>query len=308
MINSINFDLKLEKFFFDIRCNNRIANIICSLDSLKRNGDFVEFVDSTSVSYIPKSKLESFNLNPDREKYQVNIKIGRFISRFIQPEIFKQYATPADLENFVNEYKSYFGCVDENLKIVSGSDISKYYLEDNYFCYGSGGTLWRSCMRQSSRNKFLKLYEDSQARMLILITDDGLIRSRALLWKAYDKDDNIYNIMDRIYTTYDHDVNFFKNWAQKNGYYSKYEQTAFNESLFVSPTGSPIDLELMIKLPVKNFKYYPYLDTFKFFDSINGILYNKHNRKTQYTLIQCDGSLEKSEEYVDENETNDADW
>lgn len=309
----LRFDPKLEKFISDIRFNNRIADLICCLpDCLKKNGDFIEFVDSTTVSYIPKSKLEAFNSSLDRKKYGVSIKIGRFITRFMKPEILKEYTSPSDIESFVNEFKSYFECDEKNLRIVTGSDILKYYREDSYFCSGNGGTLWKSCMRQIDRNKFLKLYEVNPVKMLIFLTDDGRLRSRALLWKAYDNQGNIYDIMDRIYTIYDHDVNFFKTWAQKNGYYSKYEQTAYNESVFNTPDGTPIQLELMVKLPVIDLKYYPYLDTFKFFDSRSGILYNSPNKKHQYVLVQSDGSLEKEEEdcenYSDDDEPIEIDW
>jgi hypothetical protein len=315
MKNVLNFDSKLKKFISDTRYN-RISEIICCItDCFKKNGDYIEYVDSTTISYIPKSKFDLFKSNPDRKKYAVSIKVGRFITRFMRPEILKEYTTPNDVESFVNEFKSYFECDETNLKIVTGSDVLKYYREENYLCSGIDGTLWKSCMRQHDRNKFLKLYEVNPIQMLIFLTPDDKIRSRALLWEAYDKNGNSYHIMDRIYSIYDHDVNFFKSWAKKNGYYYKYEQTAYNENTFCSPNGDIVTLELKIVLVVKDFKYYPYLDTFKFFDLDSGILYNTPNNRYQYTLVQSDGSLEKddsdeSDDYEDIEDDNniEIDW
>lgn len=296
MRNSLNFDFRLKKFLSDTRFSSRISDIICCIsDCFKKNGDYIEFVDSTTISYIPKSKIDVFNKNPDRNKYEVKIKVGRFISRFMRPEVLKEYTHPSDIEQFVNEYKSYFDCDESKLKIVSGSDILKYYHEENYLCSGNGGTLWKSCMRQSNRNKFMKLYESNDVQMLVFLTDNDKVRARALLWKAIDDNGNIYNIMDRIYIIYDHDTNFFINWAQRNGFYTKWEQTAYNESTFRDSNGNPIILELKIVLSKKDFTYYPYLDTFKFFDINNGILYNKLSNKSQYVLVQSDGSIEKEE-------------
>ena len=68
--------------------------------------------------------------------------------------------------------------------------------------------------------------------MVILYSDDGEIKNgkyissrikgRAILWDAKINNENV-KFMDRIYTTKDNDVELFKQYAEKNGYwYKKY--------------------------------------------------------------------------------------
>jgi hypothetical protein len=66
--------------------------------------------------------------------------------------------------------------------------------------------------------------------MLIFLTDDGKLRSRALLWdEVIDNHGVKYKFMDRIYSIYDHDVYLFKSWAKENGYITKLEQDCYCE-------------------------------------------------------------------------------
>ena len=98
----------------------------------------------------------------------------------------------------------------ERLEIVEGDDILKYYLFDNYFRPNSAciGTLWNSCMRQSERNKFMKLYAvNPQVKMLLLLEDDDKVRARALLWDGIQEFDSSVTITKayEAVTAYDAD-------------------------------------------------------------------------------------------------------
>ena len=79
-------------------------------------------------------------------------------------------------------------------------------------------------MRQRDRNKFMNLYVLNNLKMLVLFSDCGKVRSRALLWDNIKEfgSDNTYKFMDRIYSVYDHDVDIFKKWAKENVYLSKW--------------------------------------------------------------------------------------
>jgi hypothetical protein len=265
-----------------------------------------------SITYIPKGKYddksEIYALF-EQQKGRVKIKIGRFIRKFISQQTISELGiSDKDIEEFVNIFKSYFTPSKNNLTVVEGSDIPKWYLEDNYSkTLGMRtGSLWNSCMRQVERNKFMSLYEKNpdKVKMLIFLTEDGKLRSRALLWQDV-KDDNgvTYKVMDRIYSIYDHDVFLFKSWAKENGYITKLEQSAKCENLF-DINGFPVNIKCFVNLSIHDMRYYPYLDTFKYYDPSIGQFSNSTYFKHIYKLVQSSGGLEPQirEEYIEEDE------
>ena len=150
----------------------------------------------------------------------------------------------------------------------------------------------------------MNIYADNPnvVKMLVNIDENGAVKSRALLWEsATDKEGNIYKVMDRIYSVYDHEINSFKKWASENGFIYKYEQSAKSERLFVTPDGVK-DLRLKIQLENWRMKKYPYIDTFKFLNFNDGILSNTDRFNYDYVLVQNDGSLERLEDIEPEIE------
>jgi hypothetical protein len=305
MFERLNFDENFWNFIEDTKKLCKISNILNHDNGsfLKKEGDFIKVVNGEfdTVSFIPKSKLqESSGFN--EEKYRTKIKIGRFIKKFFKKEVFNIYSIyDIDIEIFVNLFKSYFDNDIKKFKIISGSEIKKWYLEDNYF-FPNGyrcGTIWNSCMRYSEKNSYMDIYAENPnvVKMLVHIDEvSGKVKSRALLWEnVTDVDGNSYKIMDRIYTYYDHEVTSFKKWASENGYIFKYEQSAKSEILFKTPNGVK---DLRLKIQLENWKMinYPYIDTFKFLDFNKGMLYNSDYFNFDFILIQNDGALERYEE------------
>jgi hypothetical protein len=139
--------------------------------------------------------------------------------------------------------------------------------------------------------------------MLVLFGEDGKVKTRALLWEScQDREGNNYKVMDRIYSIYDHDMIFFKSWAQKNGYIHKFEQSARSENVFMSLNGRPERIDLTVKLDNHICDYYPYIDSFKFYSRKLGTLSNSEWFSYKYILIQNDGGLvppKEEEEYQD---------
>jgi hypothetical protein len=284
--------------------NNPVAKKIIFSGGFVEEGNFICIKSEergTSLTYLPKSKypkLEKFDAYGEKIG-RTSIKPGRFIKKFF-PEI-----SEVQVDEFVNLFKSHFDQSISELKIVEGSDILKYYNQTNYHAPGLGkiGTLWNSCMRQPERNKFLKLYRDNpnQIKMLVLLTPDGRVRARALIWYGLTcLDGKTWNVLDRIYTVFDHDVPLFKKWAKERGFISKSFQNAKTEKIF-DIAGEQKSLDLKCQLENWDFNYYPYLDTFKFFNQYKGTLSNSRKWSWDYCLIQSDGSLEPEPENVDED-------
>lgn len=320
MYNRLIFDHEILNFL-DRSHYMRISQILIHGMSglIEEEGNFIKREEGKidTLSYLPKSKYDIIKKDNTKDPFgpgigRVPIKIGRFIRKFLSERAFVEFSiSDNDVENFVNIYKSYFNYDPTKLKIFEGDDIKKYYLEDNYYkpdgCrYGS---LWNSCMRQSERNKFMKLYAvNPEVKMLVLFSDDDKVRARALLWdgiKEFDSD-NVYKFMDRIYSVYDHDVNIFKKWAKENGYLSKWEQNAKSE-LYVDVDGKPVRKHLYIILEEHNLSYYPYLDTFKYYDPFKGRFSNSQSYNYEYTLVQSSGLVERQPEPEDESDWEDDD-
>jgi hypothetical protein len=292
-----------------------IAALFLQGDSSHINdeGNFIKRVDDEIdvVSFLPKSKYEK--VENEWENGRIKIKIGRFIRKFLTEFSFKNFKiTDSLIEKFVNLYKSYFSRDISKLKIVEGDDIPKYYLEDNYHHVNGNrsGSLWNSCMRQRERNKFMKLYavNPEKVKMLVFFSDDDKVRARALLWedvKDHKDPTKKYKFMDRIYYVYDHDINFFKDWAKENEYLCKWDQSAKTEMLFDEGIGEPVKKSLYVLLDNYNMAYYPYLDTFKNFNENKGRFSNSQSYNYDFTLVQSNGAVEREpepeEEWFDED-------
>jgi hypothetical protein len=275
---------------------------------IKEEGNFIKREEGQidTLSYLPNKKYEIIKSDESKDPFglgigRTNIKVGRFIKKFLTKSAFDEFSiTDSDVEKFVNYYKSYFNLDQSKLKIVSGDDIKKYYLEANYFRPDGHkyGTLWNSCMRQSERNKFMSLYAlNDKVKMLVLLEDDDKVRSRALLWdevKEFNTDKK-YKFMDRIYTCYDHDVAFFKNWAKENDYLTKWEQNAKSE-LYIDVDNNPERKHLYVTLENHNLNWYPYLDTFKFYNISKGRFSNSDHYNFDHVLVQSSGRTHREEE------------
>lgn len=275
-----------------------IAQIILDgrTELIKDEGNFISKSDGDYLTYLPVSK---YNKVDDVWKQgRTKIKIGRFIRKFFTEfAIINFEIKDTQIEKFVNLYKSYFSRDVGKLKIVEGRELRELYLEDNYHFHGRYrvGPLWNSCMRQRDRNMFLSLYEKNpdDVKMLVYFSDDNKVRARALLWQNVNEfnTDQKYKVMDRIYYIFDHDVQFFKDWAKENGYLSKCIQNAKSERLF-DKNGAE-RLNLYVDLPVHKLPFAPYLDTFKFYHLSGGRFSNSDYYPYDYTLIQSNGGYER---------------
>jgi hypothetical protein len=310
----VNFDSELLEFFKQTSGLSRIVDIINiknnesgSANSFTKDGDFFKKEDSNHVSFIPKSKLNLNHNGFNEEKLRQKIKIGRFVKKVLTEQCLSTYwVSSSDIESFVNFYKSFFDRDINKLKIIEGDEILKYYHQNSYFM-PSGlaiGQLWKSCMRYHEKNRYMEIYSKNpeSVKMLILLAEDGQLKSRALLWQdAKDTNGNSYKVMDRIYSIYDHDVLLFKEWALKNGYIHKLEQSAKSENLFTTQNGIE-RINLKIRLNNHICDYYPYVDSFKWYSKSEGTISNSFRFKHEYVLIQNDGSLFKEEEMEEEVE------
>jgi hypothetical protein len=316
MSHKLNFDPEFSSFLNEMRGLSRIVGVIeyARGQYLKKAGDFIkrEPEDNDTISYIPKAKLTLEHSGFAEVKYRTKIKIGRFVTKFITSEAVRDFGIGNyDTEIFVNLFKSFFDRDDSRLKIVEGDEILKYYLGEEYYRPNGScvGTLWNSCMRYAEKNKYMEIYSKNpnKIKMLVLFGEDNKVKTRALLWEDCETPEGEkYKVMDRIYSIFDHDMVLFKNWALKNGYVHKNDQSSRSENVFMTLNGAKY-INLTTKLDNHEFKFYPYIDSFKYYSRKKGTLSNSPDFSYKYILIQNHGGLTPDTEDTsnDDHEYND---
>ena len=208
--------------------------------------------------------------NVELPETKSSIKVGRFVNKIL--DIYfkenpnsnlgkREKYSAADVEKFVNAYTAavlFMENAFDHFEIVYGEDIKHWYSEDKYAT--KSGQLGNSCMRYKACQDYFDIYiENPEVCQLLIfknINGDKLL-GRALLWTDVDGK----KLMDRIYTTKDNYIKLFKKWADKNNYKQIYDE----------------DFYTTIKVEPKDYKKYPYMDTFSYYSQEKGLLYNDGN-------------------------------
>ncbi len=185
-----------------------------------------------------------------------SIKIGRLVRKYAEDN--KTTVPDSDIEKCVNLFKAYFS-TSTDVKIVQGEDIKYYYNRLNYIIGSEDTNLGRSCMSYTTCQSFFKLYTENPevCRLVIQLDKDGMLISRALLWKL----DNGKQFLDRVYSVNDFQDSLLKEWVNKNV-----------PNSLTKPLG--ILSSLKVKLKEWKFDEYPYLDTLCHLNYNTGVISN----------------------------------
>ncbi len=226
-------------------------------------------------------------------KNRQNINIGKAMRALLKSSDIE--FLDKDLENLVNDLKAEIAILNDKFSyfhVVKGEDIVYWY---NYRKYKiQSGTLGSSCMKDANPHYFDLYVKNPDVCQLVILkseNDDDKIIGRALLWKLTDG--NLF--MDRIYTINDADVNLFREYAKKNGWYSKYYNNSGDDVKAIGPDGSTVDsLSGVVNIKSGYYNGYTYMDTFKWFTPGSGKL-SIHSG--DYNLESTDGTLDEECEY-----------
>jgi hypothetical protein len=285
IITSNELDYVLEQ----IKDNSEVANLLLkkrhpieNLVDKHINYISISNSDKTRISYLTQERIESL-LSAGEDLWtsskRFHIKAGAFVSK-----LFKDIS-PREVEKFATLFRNVQTKVEFKFKIVGSDSIMNYYHYDSY--RSESGSLGNSCMKYESCQDYLSLYTENTdlVKMLVMIDQNHKLIGRALLWTTDD-----LKIMDRIYTTDDEEYQFhFKKWADDNGYWYKKEQK-WNNTLFFESKGKTIYKEISFELKKYKLDYYPYMDTFKFLNTNNGVISNIPKTINDRTLLSTDGS------------------
>jgi len=226
------------------------------------------------ISYIKSEKESLFDgdfYNIDlRKKFATTAKAGKILRKFfpnVKDDVLR------------NKVPLLFGGEGEDLfkDFELSNRVCHFYLHDNYD-KESGGSLGNSCMRYKECQKYIKMYEEIGAKILVLHGTKG-IKGRAVIWegaKFHDNEngtDETITFMDRIYVHDDANVDLFKEYAQSKGYFYKVDQDYEETKEFKSPTGEIVEGVISYNTGLSwnffsedNFKlgtikHFPYFDT-----------------------------------------------
>lgn len=245
---------------------------------VKSRDDKYVFIDDRKIS----KKIDKESIKPSE------IRIGRAIKQLLKGAGIEK--SDADIEKFVNKWKSRIKYeVDrfDFFRLVKGDDIKFWYHQKNYS--KKGGTLNGSCMRYDSCQRFFGIYTDNPdvCQMLILIDDNNQLTGRALVWKLRNGE----TFMDRIYYVNDSDVDLFKNYAKKEGWYYKHQQNNEPNEVIINPEGKGVISGIFVDLDT-DFKYYPYMDTLRYLSKSDGYLTNVYDASYDMELEDTEGSYQ----------------
>jgi hypothetical protein len=211
------------------------------------------------------------------------IRIGRVVNSLLS--IAKITATPKEIEDFVNAYKSSWDIMNDaflKFDIVKEGDIAYWYSNENYED-GGRSTLGNSCMAEVDSSYFdIYVKNPDVCQLVILYGDKGQlvdgkwksdrIKGRALLWKT----SNGEMFMDRIYYNYESDVDLFKQFAEKNDWWCKKHQDS--DSGFTAQKGNQHkNPSYTVRLSKSTFDAYPYVDTLTYIDFSGKTLSNERD-------------------------------
>jgi hypothetical protein len=289
--------------------SNQFKDILKSIDDVIAK-DFLELIDqdvkttfnalnvtdkNDTISFIPdnqfQNKIKSSNLENLLKDDKNKTSVGRLIQKILKDngKDYNSNQVTAFTDKFKAAWTKYNTKEEkEPIRVVEAKDIRNWYLEDTYNTKTNNGvgTLGKSCMRYEQCQGYLDIYvENPDVCKMIIMTEwevgVEVLKSRALLWKT--EEEGWY--LDRIYYTDASEKILIHDFAKKN-FNIKYSYD------FPSPVP-----RLSVKLvPNKEYDYYPYLDSFPYYYSLDGILYNWESKvaekKYLYKIQNTDGSAE----------------
>ena len=249
---------------------------------LNRDLSTIKFeYDKATTDYIFKELL-------DNDRTGLNsIRIGKFINKILDIK-----RSSSEIEYFINEFKSHSN-LDYTFELISGEDIKHCYDTNNYVNKQSS-SLWKSCM--SDKKGLFNIYIDNpdSCQILILKNKKNKILGRAIVWKlnSIENEDgsklDIEYFMDRVYSVEDFHVNLFYNYAENMNWSTRSYNTSCGEHIRHGEK-KYYYVNMSVKTKKKEYRKYPYLDSFFSYDSRSGLLYNTSSKK-RHSLRGTDGT------------------
>jgi hypothetical protein len=303
---------KVEENEIESPVNGQVGQVVKEYTLDEMLGFLPDFRSNLEYLFVGNS-LVVFQWVKDKKKHQIlvskrsistgpeavrssEVAVGRFVRALLTKYGVK--FTDSDIEQFVYKYRAEVekekDVLNRRFKIVEGNDIKKYYHRSMY--ESESGSLGSSCMRYDRCQNYLSIYTDNgQCKLLLLMseTDPDKICGRAILWEMEPYEFST-KVMERIYSIRTADEQLFKEWAIANKYWFKSKQdfSEYTDFEFHKENGEVEKRqgEFSVQLDKKgDYSYYPYMDSFKYYNPYKGVLYNSSNFDYDYELTDTEG-------------------
>lgn len=220
-----------------------------------------------------------------------HFKISKFINR-VFPNKFSQ----KEVENFINKFKARVKSPEQEFKIIKGEDIYKWYERDSHAIKDEVSSLGKSCMVDKPQQTFDMYTQNPDKCRLLVLTENGKLVARALIFnvdEVKDKDGNVIDeiktYMDRQYYFMDSDGVKLVDYAKDKGWAYRTSNTEGNYET-ITHNGNDFNVEMMVSI-TGEYEKYPYMDTFCYYDKESNELYNYENGDLM-VLKDTDGGYE----------------
>ena len=225
------------------------------------------------------------------KKSRSKIKFGRLINKLLP----NKYSAK-EIEEFTNRWKSILENTSEEIKVVEGDEIAFWYKSENY--KEEKHTLGSSCMRGNSEDTFRIYTLNPEVCKMLIITEGDELVARAILWKpSYKSDGSFEWFMDRQYTIADSYVNKMQDYAVQQGWaYKTYNNHHSYNKVSYADGENILSKTVVMEVQLKpysgnnfDYRYYPYVDTFRRYDPNKGTLYNDSEQVDGCYLLEDTG-------------------
>ena len=242
--------------------NNSLIPLFFEIYKTEATGKGIKNVTvnrSGEMTFLPKGKESVVDTttfpNVWKKDSRQSGSYGKVLRKLLVENGIKE-VNASELEEIVNVLKGFY-TVEGEFIIVSGDDISYYYLDDNYDYGFNIGSMESSCMRYGGAcQDATKLYADNKNCQMVVLKhpDKPAGRGRAILWT----DENGDKWLDRVYAS-DHIVRAFHQFARSRGYGHKVHQDACDGD-WISPSGEQDSHVIKIMMDTDH-EILPYMDS-----------------------------------------------
>ena len=312
------------------KIDSPLSKVILSLQNTEKDIE-KNYLDlgkgNDSISFVIDAKAKT--LGEPWKQSRNEIRVGKIVRSLLK--LSGENFSDKQIEEFVNKFKATIDSMEGNsfdrFETVSGTDILKYYNINNYADFDEG-QLGQSCLNNKPHEIFdMYVMNPNVVKLVILkAPESDKIIGRALLWKVdfylhdgllfseSDEDSEDEEIkesiglkgelfMDRIYTSKDSDVALFKMYADSIGAWSKELQTSsykyredFHYWFNVQRNGEMKEGNMTVQLDDYSFTKYPYLDTFCYYNTQEGLLCNdRYQIGADILVCNTDGGYKESD-------------
>ncbi len=233
-------------------------------------------------------------------KSRNTIKIGKLVNK-----VFKGTLNAPEVEKFVNDFKASSPSNIEKIELVSGEAISWSYDVNNY--KSMKGSLGSSCMSGKDKSFFNLYSENPDTCNLLIMTVDGKLVARALVWKLNSihsktgtKELSEFDLkpvyfLDRVYSNEDYQVEKMRRFAIDKGWAIRKDSNVYSNDRIIWK-GITYEVDMSVKVKKSNYSNtFPYMDTFRRYNHFNGTLHNDDiKRKGGHILQSTQGGYDKS--------------